>query len=69
MLTFDPEKIKAVGEKKADGIFLSIEYSFSASSVCASSSTVHEMREDIPRIGGFDTEIIDKETFKLINNF
>lgn len=66
MLKFDPEKLKTNEKSTTAGTFLSIHYSFSVPSVSASGTQV-ELSENIRRIGGFDTEIVDKDTFKLIS--
>ena len=68
MLKFDPEKLKTNEKSISGGTFLSIQYSFSVPSD-SSGGTQLELRENIRRIGGFATEIVDKDTFKLISKF
>ena len=68
-LQFDPKKLKHdIEQIDSSGLNFSISYNFNEP-MPLSGSTTNELREEINRIGGFSSEIIDKETINLISQF
>lgn len=69
-LRFDQEKLDMPFQKSISANELSVEarFYFGQPSVL-SAETELEISEHISRIGGFDFEAIDKNTFDIISNF